>query len=234
MASDRGRGLYCDLVGGIPFDAQAVAAEGPDRDGAHEQDRTPDLDRDGSYRARFACLLDDAMRSVVALTGELSVPQRDNARRGIVNLQAAVEFGWLGSSLLLLPNVLAGGSILVPAMGDGASRFVLCSFNFVVLMSFAHGRISRDTVLFAFLGCAVGLKESKRLAGLSGDGYRHGKGKSQPRTFTPVKPSSAMLGDANQIGDCSLTNCAQQLFLRQNDPAAARDVADRCILWLLF
>jgi hypothetical protein len=103
-------------------------------------------------------------------------------------LQAAVEFGWLGAFLLLLLIVSAGASILVPAMGDGASRFVLCSLSFVVLMSFAHGRISRDAVLFAFLGCAVGLKErSKRL----GPAYRgtesaaatesHGRARS-PRT----------------------------------------------------
>jgi O-antigen ligase len=139
---------------------------------------------------------------------KLSCIKRTEVHNSI--LQAAVEFGWIGGFLLLLLIVLAGDSILVPAMGDGASRFVLCSLNFVVLMSFAHGRISRDAVLFAFLGCAVGLKKhSKRLAGLSGDGYRYGKGKSQPRTFTPDKPSSAMLGDANQIGDCSLTNCAQ-------------------------
>jgi hypothetical protein len=81
-------------------------------------------------------------------------------------LQAVVEFGWLGAFLLLLLIVSAGDSILVSAMGDGASRFVLCSLNFVVLMSFAHGRISRDAVLFAFSGCAVGLKEhSKTLGG---------------------------------------------------------------------
>jgi hypothetical protein len=75
-------------------------------------------------------------------------------------LQAAVEFGWLGGLLLFLLIVLVGSSILVAARHDGASRFVLCSLAFIVLESLAHGRISRDAVLFAFLGCAVGLKET--------------------------------------------------------------------------
>jgi O-Antigen ligase len=76
-------------------------------------------------------------------------------------LQAAVEFGWLGALLLFLLIVLAGSSILVAARHDGTSRFVLCSLAFIVLMSLASGRVSRDAVLFAFLGCAVGLKETR-------------------------------------------------------------------------
>jgi hypothetical protein len=77
-------------------------------------------------------------------------------------LQAAVEFGWLGGSLLLALIVVAGGSLLPLARHDDAVRFVLCSLAFVTLLSLAHGRVSRDGVLFAMLGCAVGLKESSR------------------------------------------------------------------------
>jgi O-Antigen ligase len=77
-------------------------------------------------------------------------------------LQAAVEFGWLGGSLLLAVIVVAGSSLLPPARYDDASRLVLCSLAFIVLMSLAHGRVSRDGVLFALLGCAVGLKETSR------------------------------------------------------------------------
>jgi hypothetical protein len=79
-------------------------------------------------------------------------------------LQAAVEFGWLGGLLLILLIGFAGGPILIAARDDGALRFVLCSLAFIVLMSLAHGRISRDAVLFAFLGCAVGLKETSRVS----------------------------------------------------------------------
>jgi hypothetical protein len=75
-------------------------------------------------------------------------------------LQAAVEFGWLGGSCLLLVIVFAAAAMFPLAMRDDAVRFALCSLAFAVLLSLAHGRISRDGILFALLGCAVGLKES--------------------------------------------------------------------------
>jgi len=77
-------------------------------------------------------------------------------------LQAAVEFGWLGGSLLLALIVVAATSLFPLARYDDASRFVLCGLAFVVLLSLAHGRVSRDGVLFALLGCVVGLKETSR------------------------------------------------------------------------
>jgi hypothetical protein len=48
------------------------------------------------------------------------------------------------------------------AKGNDAIRFILCSLVFAVLLSLAHGRISRDTTLFALLGCAVGVCEFRR------------------------------------------------------------------------
>lgn len=77
-------------------------------------------------------------------------------------LQATVEFGWLGGSLFLALIVVAAGSLFPLARYDDASRFVLCGLALVVLLSLAHGRVSRDGVLFALLGCAVGLKETSR------------------------------------------------------------------------
>lgn len=77
-------------------------------------------------------------------------------------LQATVEFGWLGGSLLLALIVVAAGSLFPLARQDDALRFVLCGLAFVVLLSLAHGRVSRDGVLFALLGCAAGLKETAR------------------------------------------------------------------------
>ena len=77
-------------------------------------------------------------------------------------LQATVEFGWLGGPLLLLVIVFATGAIFPLAMRDDAARFALCGLAFAVLLCLAHGRVSRDGVLFALLGCAVGVRESFR------------------------------------------------------------------------
>lgn len=75
-------------------------------------------------------------------------------------LQAATEFGWFGGAVLLLLTAMSGARLLPLAKRDDATRFVLCSLVFVVLLSFAHGRLSRDTALFAFLGCAVAMREA--------------------------------------------------------------------------
>jgi hypothetical protein len=75
-------------------------------------------------------------------------------------LQAAAEFGWFGGAVFLLLMLMSGARLLPLAKRDDATRFVLCSLVFVVLLSFAHGRLSRDTALFAFLGCAVAMREA--------------------------------------------------------------------------
>ncbi|SHK76702.1 hypothetical protein SAMN05444159_4135 [Bradyrhizobium lablabi] len=51
------------------------------------------------------------------------------------------------------------------SISDGAPLagcIIVIGFAFIVVESLAHGRISRDAVLFAFLGCAVGLKETSQ------------------------------------------------------------------------
>jgi uncharacterized membrane protein len=75
-------------------------------------------------------------------------------------LQASAEFGWFGGVVLLLLTLVSGGSLLLQARQDDATRFVMCGLAFVVLLSFVHGSLSRDIALFAFLGCAVGLRET--------------------------------------------------------------------------
>jgi len=77
-------------------------------------------------------------------------------------LQAAVEFGWLGGGFLVLLIAAALYRIYPLAKNDGAVRFVLCSLVFVVLLSLAHGRTSRDGALFALIGCAVGVSDLRR------------------------------------------------------------------------
>jgi hypothetical protein len=78
-------------------------------------------------------------------------------------LQTTIEFGWLAGGLLSFLILAVGGSLFSLARQDGASRFVLCGLVFVVFLSMAHGRISRDSLLFAFMGCAVGLRETAKM-----------------------------------------------------------------------
>jgi hypothetical protein len=77
-------------------------------------------------------------------------------------LQAFVEFGWLGGSLFFLLIVSSLVSLSGSARHDDASRFLFCGLVFVVVLSLAHGRFSRDAAVFAFLGGAAGLRQSAR------------------------------------------------------------------------
>ena len=77
-------------------------------------------------------------------------------------LQAAVEFGWLGGIFWVLLIGLAVYRLAPIAQQTGVARFILCSLVFAILLSFAHGRISRDGPLFALLGCAVGVCDFRR------------------------------------------------------------------------
>lgn len=77
-------------------------------------------------------------------------------------LQATVEFGWLGGISFVLLIGAAVYRIFFIAKHNGAVRFILCSLVFAVLLSLAHGRISRDSALFALIGCAVGVSDFRR------------------------------------------------------------------------
>jgi O-antigen ligase len=77
-------------------------------------------------------------------------------------MQAAVEFGWLGGVFFVLLIGAALYRLLPLAKDNGAIRFIFCSLVFVVLLSLAHGRVSRDAALFALLGCAVGICDFRR------------------------------------------------------------------------
>ena len=77
-------------------------------------------------------------------------------------LQTAVELGWLGGLLLVTLMGLTIYGLIPLATQSGPIRFILCSLVFAILLSLAHGRISRDNALFALLGCAVGVSVSQR------------------------------------------------------------------------
>lgn len=68
-------------------------------------------------------------------------------------LQATIEFGWLGGLALAM---LVAVSLWRLARHRPHAGFVLHGLLFVALVSMAHGRLSRDAVLFAFLGLAQG------------------------------------------------------------------------------
>lgn len=72
-------------------------------------------------------------------------------------LQAIVELGWLGGAFFVALFGFTAIAILPAAMQCSSARFVLCSLVFAFLLTLAHGRISRDTQLFVFAGCAAGI-----------------------------------------------------------------------------
>jgi hypothetical protein len=78
-------------------------------------------------------------------------------------LQAFVEFGWLGGILFIMLVVKSLWSILKVARRDAASRFVFCCLTFVVLLCLAHGRFSREAVVFAWIGTVAGMTQSARV-----------------------------------------------------------------------
>lgn len=75
-------------------------------------------------------------------------------------LQAFVEFGWLGGALFVLLILSAFIPMCLSARRDDASRFIFCGLVFIILVTLAHGRVSRDVALFALLGAAAGLRHS--------------------------------------------------------------------------
>jgi hypothetical protein len=87
-------------------------------------------------------------------------------------LQAGVEFGWAGGILLALTAVLVWRSLAPLARHGGAPLFVLSALTFAILLSMAHGRLSRELPLFLLLGIAGGIVESTRSSSLNPPGDR--------------------------------------------------------------
>jgi hypothetical protein len=72
-------------------------------------------------------------------------------------LQAIVEFGWIGGASLVLLLCCAIGSLTRVARVRAEARFALAGLVFLSVMAMAHGRISRDALLFVLLGYAVSI-----------------------------------------------------------------------------
>lgn len=75
-------------------------------------------------------------------------------------MQALIEFGWIGGLALLVMGVLGFAGLYPRARHDENFRFILCTLAYAIMISFAHGRISRDMALFAMLGLATAVFES--------------------------------------------------------------------------
>jgi hypothetical protein len=69
--------------------------------------------------------------------------------------QAFVEFGWVGGIALSAMIVFSFIRLIPSARYGESERFIVCALAFAVILSFAHGRISRDLVLFSMLGLAA-------------------------------------------------------------------------------
>ncbi|WP_225118036.1 O-antigen ligase family protein [Bradyrhizobium sp. BRP22] len=75
-------------------------------------------------------------------------------------LQAAIEFGWIaGVALVLLTLSVSGAGMRKLARMSPEIRIALCGLTFTILLTLAHGRVSRDITLFLFLGYAAALKK---------------------------------------------------------------------------
>jgi O-antigen ligase/polysaccharide polymerase Wzy-like membrane protein len=145
------------------------------------QTSCPSIDLDNSiiirqqlYKDAFA-LLPEAGLTGLGLDG---FPARSCLKGYQVHnsiLQVIIEFGWLaGVFLILMLYHTTGRRMFSLARINGEARFVLCSLVFTLMLSMAHGRISRDMTLFLFLGYAARLRSSaldiEEQAWIFGDG----------------------------------------------------------------
>jgi hypothetical protein len=71
--------------------------------------------------------------------------------------QVVIEFGWVAGVLL---GFIALGALAMTARLERAeARFAFMGFLFVAMLSFAHGDLARDGLLFLFLGYLVRISE---------------------------------------------------------------------------
>ncbi|MCA1452080.1 hypothetical protein I6F35_02475 [Bradyrhizobium sp. BRP22] len=73
-------------------------------------------------------------------------------------LQVAVELGWVAAAMLIALLVLSVFSLSHLARQSYETRFALCGLIFVALLTMAHGRLSRDSLLFLFLGYTASIR----------------------------------------------------------------------------
>jgi hypothetical protein len=101
-------------------------------------------------------------------------------------LQVIVEFGWpAGIALILLILVATGRSTRQLARISPEIRLAFCSLMFSLLLAFVHGRFSRDTALFLFLGYASALRsESFQIAKTTSEPWNSPRSRASQRDAT--------------------------------------------------
>jgi hypothetical protein len=75
-------------------------------------------------------------------------------------LQATIEFGWLGGIAFILLIWAAAAPLSRLSSQNDNAKFAFCSLCYCAALTMAHGRISRDWLLFATIGLAVGVHEA--------------------------------------------------------------------------
>ncbi|MBR0787774.1 O-antigen ligase family protein [Bradyrhizobium manausense] len=73
--------------------------------------------------------------------------------------QAFIEFGWIGGTALSGMIIFILFRLFRVARINEDARFVFCMLSFATLISLAHGRLSRDWVLFGMLGLGSAMVE---------------------------------------------------------------------------
>lgn len=127
-----------------------------------------EIDTDNSIAIRKQ-LYADAI-TIFPNSGPLGIGMGKFAQRGCLKgyeihntfLQVAIEFGWLTGIVFAALIILSiGASTISMAFFSQEFRFVTCYIIFNILLSFTYGRVSREVILFFFVGYAVRLRESR-------------------------------------------------------------------------
>jgi hypothetical protein len=125
-----------------------------------------DVNRNNSVAIRRAVLKDGLYLTPVAgpfglgLDGLLRFTCISGAQVHVSVLQVTIEFGWLAGFafiFLILAALIPLGRL---SWKDHNAKFVVCSLAYCTAITMAHGRISRDFLLFAMIGLASGVYET--------------------------------------------------------------------------
>jgi hypothetical protein len=114
------------------------------------------LTQDALYLTPFAGAFGFGLDGFMKYSCMIGFPIHNSA------LQAFVEFGWIGGAALVVLVLLSLIRLLPMARQNADARFALCSLAYVAAISLAHGRTSRDILLYALLGLAAGVYETYR------------------------------------------------------------------------